>query len=501
MSVIERLGRNLQFSVYSRAVAIFSSLLLTPFILNHVDLGLFGLNALVLSIIGYFNILDLGLSSGISRFIAVFFGEGKQEEIVDVLRFGIKCFVSLGILVASSLFALSFFYEKIFHIELELVEKGRILLLIYAAFSILVWSTIPFRGALNGFQRMDIINKVGLSISLLNVPVALVVLTFARSYLLYIGVLQAVTVLLSSVNILFALKLISNFRFNFSPISPSLRKRLISFSGWYFVAGILSLIIFQVDNLVIGTILGVNAIAVYTIAFTLHNYIRNLNSLLGSPVYYALIGEFGRRDKDGINPIIISATRMHSGISIPVVIIMLVYIDDFILLWVGERFVGSILPCKILLSYWLFNITREILSQGVIGGKGKIFEAVKIESFVAISNLGLSLLLINFIGITGVALGTAIPWIIASGVYVYRFCKILSIPVSNFLRQAVAPNLPHFLLSFILSLVIQKFMVIGNLFQVLIIMAVIYGISVMVGYGLLSPENKRIIKQVMVLRV
>jgi len=318
--------------------------------------------------------------------------------------------------------------------------------------------------------------------------------------LLYIGVLQLLTVILSCVNIFVALKLLPNFRFNFSPISTRLRSQLLGFSGLYFLAGIFTLIIHKIGYLVIGIILGVKAVAIYSIAFGIHNNIRTLNNLIGNPLYYTIIGEFAKRDKNDRDSMIINATRMYSGILIPIVIITLISVNNFILSWVGERFSGSILPCKILLSYLCFQITREILYQGVVGGKGKPIETVKVSGFVAIANLGLSLLLVKFIGITGIALGTATPSILASFFYVYRFCKILSIPVLGFIRQAVAPNLPHFLLSLVLSIVAQGFMKSGNVFQVLAIMAAIYGITLVAGYSLLPPENRRIIRKVVVLR-
>ena len=500
MSVVERLGRNLQFSAYSRAIVILSSLVLTPFILNHVDLGLYGLNALILSVVGYFKILDLGLSTGIARFTATFFGEGKQEKISDVLCFGIKFFVSLGCLVALILFLLSFFYEHLFPIQGKLVEKGRILLIIYAFSALFMWSILPFRGVLNGFQRTDIIDKVGLIIAILNIPITLAVLTYTGSYLLFIGILQFVTVAVSLTIIALAFKYTPDFRFSLAPISISLRKQIIRFSTWSFASGLAGLIIFEVDHLIIGSFLGLNAVAIYVIALNVHNLIRMLNGLIGNPVYYAVTAEFSKRDKKERDALIIDATIMHSGILIPILIITLISTDNFILSWVGERFSGSILPCKILLSYWFFNIITEVLAQGVIGGKGKAIEPAKINGFVAVTNLGLSLLLVKFMGITGVALGTAIPFILASSFYIYRYCRILSIPVLKFLHQAVIPNLPLFLTSLILALLGQKYMSNSNVFQVVAIMGVTYGITLIIGYTFLSNRNKQLAQKIIVLR-
>lgn len=500
MSIIDRLGRNLQFSAYSRAVVILSSLFLTPFILKRVDLELYGLNVLIISIVGYFNILNLGLTSGVSRFTAAFFGEGKLEKISEILHFGIKFFVGIGIIVSFSLFGLSFFYEKLFHVQAAIAAKGRVLLFIYAVSSFFVWVNIPFQGILKGLQRIDIVSKVTLAVSMLNVPLALIILTYTKSYLLYIGLLQFITVLVSCVNIICAIRLIPDFKFKRSTISKPLRKQLVNFSGWYFVASIFSLVIFQIDNLVISVFIGVSAVAIYSIAFVIHNLIRGLTGLLASPFYYTITAEFATRDKDSRNALITKVGRIQAAILVPIVIIIIVSADSFILAWVGPRFTGAILPCKILLSYWLFNITRDVLSHGVVGGKGKIIESVRLYGFVAVANLILSLILVKFIGITGVALGTAIPWIIASFFYIHRFCKILSLPVSDFIRGAVMPNLPHYSLALALSILAQRFMQGEGIIFVAAIMGIVYGVSLCLGYALLSADNKRVVRKLMVLR-
>jgi O-antigen/teichoic acid export membrane protein len=136
----------------------------------------------------------------------------------------------------------------------------------------------------------------------------------------------------------------------------------------------------------------------------------------------------------------------------------------------------------------------------VIGGKGKAIEPAKINGFVAVTNLGLSLLLVKFMGITGVALGTAIPFILASSFYIYRYCQILSIPVLQFIHQAVVPNLPLFFTSLILAFLGQKFMSNSNVFQVVAIMGIIYGITLIIGYTFLSNRNKQLAQKIIVLR-
>ena len=497
MSAIERLGRNFRFSALSRAVGIAGSLVLTPFILARVDLGLFGLNALIVSVLGYFSLLDLGLNAGISRYIAALYGKRDWESISQVLRFGVVFFTVMGMCVAAAGAVLSLGYERVITIDKSLVAQGRALIGIHSLAALFLWCVIPFRGVLNGLQRLDIIHKVGAVIGVATLPLAWAVLTWSGDYIVYVGLLQAMTVALSAVNVVAAIRLIPGFTFNQPRLSGVLKKNLLHFSGWSFLAGIFGIVIFQVDNLVIAGILGVDAVAVYTVAFSIHNYVRSLNALVGSPVYYAITAAYSKRDEAAANEIILRAARLHAGILVPAVIISFICIDKFILAWVGSRFAGAVLPCRVLIGYWAFSVTTEILSQGVVGGKGLVVEAVKINGFVAATNLGLSLYLIRYLGITGVALGTALPWIAASIFYVFRFCGLLAIPTSRFFRRAVWSNLPHYALAVGMSLMVSQFLDEATVFTVAAMMAGVYLVTIAFGYCRLDEESRQLIRRLL----
>lgn len=500
MSTIARLGRNLQFSSYLRLITTLSYLFLVPFILKRVDSRLYGLNILLLSVVGYFSVFDLGLTSGISRFTAKFIGEGKKNELVDLVNIGIKAFTFLGVIASLSLFLLSFFYHKIFNIDEKIIQEGKILFYVYAFSSFFVLSNAPFKGILQGMQREDIVSKVGSLISLINIPLAIIVLTQYKSYLIYVFSFQLLTVLLMNLNIYYVFKLLPELKLKLSSISRPVYKQVMGFSRVYFLAGIFGIIIYQVDNLVIGTYLSLSAITMYSIAFGIHQQISGLNSLFGGPFYYILTTEFAKKDDRTSRSMVANIAQMHIGILLPVLIIAIINIDHFVLAWVGEQFAASIMPARILLSYWFLNIIAEVLTQAVVGGMGKVKEIVKINGFMAAANLGLSVILVQYLGITGVALGTSIPWIVVSAYYIFRFCRLLSFPVINFYKESLVPNIPHIFLSVILSIIIHAFMSSPNLFEVLSLMGFCYGITMLFAYALLSVEKKIIVKKVLKLR-
>lgn len=494
MSIITRLGKNLQYSFYQRVTTTLAYLLITPFILSRVDSELYGLNAMLLSIVGYFRMMDFGLLSGVSRFTAKFIGEKKHSELNDLINIGVKIFFFIGLAASIIFFGLSFFYEDIFNVNPKVVEEGRILFYIYAFAAFFIVLSAPFKGVLRGAQRQDVVSKVDLIIDFGKVALAVLALVYFRSYLLYIFSLQLFSVLLMLFIVYWVFKLFA-YKPKFTNLSKAVCGEVIGFSALYFLLGLFGAVAYQVDNLVIGQFLGMSSITIYSIAFILHLQIASLNSLIGGPLYFIFSTEFAKGYSEQLKTMITDSIRMHIGIMIPVLIITIINVDHFILAWVGENFRAAILPARILLSYFFFSILFNILIDTVIGGMGKIKEAIIVAGFIALTNFVISIVLVRFFGIVGVAIGTSLPYIIAGPYYLIRFCGFLSIEIKDFFRQTVLPNLPHILLSIIMSLAIHAYMKQPNLIEVLGLFAICYSVTMMLGYVLLDENKKQTIKK------
>lgn len=494
MSIIKRLGKNLQYSFYQRVTTTLAYLLVTPFILSRVDSELYGLNALLLSIVGYFRLMDFGLSSGVSRFTAKFIGENREKELNELINIGVKVFFFIGLVAAIVLFGLSFFYENIFDISRGLVKEGRTLFYIYAFASFFIILSAPFKGVLRGGQRQDVVSKVDIVIDLGKIVLAILILVYFKSYLFYVFSLQLFSVLLMAF-IIYQVHKLFLYKPKFSGFSKDVYREVVGFSGLYFLLGLFGVVIYQVDNLVIGQFLGLKAITIYSIAFILHTQISSLNSLIASPLFFIFSTEFAKGYSDQLKGMITDSIRMHIGLMIPVLIITIINVDHFILAWVGESFEAAILPARILLSYFFFSITFNILVDTVIGGLGKIKEAVVIAGLIAFANLVLSIIFVRFFGIVGVAIGTSLPYIIVGPYYIIRFCGHLSLKVSDFVRQTILPNLPHVSLSIVLAFFIHAKMENPNLIEVLSLFVACYAVTMMFGYLLLNKDRKQLIKR------
>lgn len=472
-----------------------------PFILSRVDKGLFGVYVLVNTFIGYFRILDFGVSSSVQKYTAEYNAKGESEKTNDLINFGISFYLTIGVIVSLALLILSFIYQFIIKVDPSYVLLGRKIFWIASCTAIFVWMLIPFREVIKGLQRSDIISKIGILIMLGNLGIAYISLGFYKSFILYVMGLQIITILLSLWFIRTTRKMVPGYKFRPFYLSKNIRKDVINYSKYAFLNSLLGIFIFQFDNIVIGVFLSTAAITVYHIAFQLQQQIRSLNALLGSPLI-AISSDIGsRNDKEKERKIIFNGTKIMTAIFIPIVIISIIYLKVFVLAWMGNSFIGSVLPAQILLTFWFFNNLVEILSTMVSAGKGRIGLTFKVGCINAIANVVLSIILCKYYGIIGIALGTTIPMIISQIIGMRMYLKFLKIKFVEFFNKGVSPNLMHYFICVALATFALKFIPHYNVYTVLFEMGMIYVAIVAFYYlVLIDEENKYLVKRILRIR-
>src|SRR2546427_12627952 len=75
------------------------SLLITPFVIHTLGDRLYGIWALVGAFIGYYGLLELGLSTAISRYLAAALGAADHAECNRVFNTALQIYLGLGVIV------------------------------------------------------------------------------------------------------------------------------------------------------------------------------------------------------------------------------------------------------------------------------------------------------------------------------------------------------------------------------------------------------------------
>jgi len=93
-SYSSRIARNTFYNAIARILGMLVGFLLTPYILNHLGIELFGIWSIVWVLTGYIGLFDMGLSTSFVRHTSLYYAEGDRESLREMISSGLF-FISL----------------------------------------------------------------------------------------------------------------------------------------------------------------------------------------------------------------------------------------------------------------------------------------------------------------------------------------------------------------------------------------------------------------------
>src|SRR6185369_15421744 len=152
-------------------------LVVTPLALSRLGPERFAIWSLFFVLGGYMASLDLGMSNGVSRYVALSLARGDRHELLSVFRRSLAVSVGLGFLWFVGCLLFRGQLIRAFHVPAAIVPEVSRSLIVFAvslfAFSI----TQVVNATLGGFQRLDLANVCFLSGLTLHTSVLAIALT------------------------------------------------------------------------------------------------------------------------------------------------------------------------------------------------------------------------------------------------------------------------------------------------------------------------------------
>lgn len=115
---------------------------------------------------------------------------------------------------------------------------------------------------------------------------------------------------------------------------------------------------------------------------------------------------------------------------------MMILAEPFIHLWLGDDFKIAVSITQILIASFLMN-SLHLVANSMFAGIGRPGRYLILHLVWAVSNIGLSIALAPRYGLSGIALGTAIPVMILEPLYVRLACQAFGARYRDFLRSVV----------------------------------------------------------------
>ncbi|HVH31107.1 MAG TPA: polysaccharide biosynthesis C-terminal domain-containing protein, partial [bacterium] len=203
---------------------------------------------------------------------------------------------------------------------------------------------------------------------------------------------------------------------------PDLIVRALRFSLPIVAVFITAQVVFRTDNIVIGLFRGPNAVASYAVAYALVWFGLNLVFKLSDSLLPLFSGMHARGEHDTLRDTYVESARLSLALAMCLTLGLLVFGKTAIAVWVGPQyFVG--MPTMVVLA--LLPTVHAVTHVGsiLLIGLGRARSIALMSVPDALLNLALSVALIRWIGIVGVALGTVVGELATTFWYLPVLCN------------------------------------------------------------------------------
>jgi O-antigen/teichoic acid export membrane protein len=243
---------------------------------------------------------------------------------------------------------------------------------------------------------------------------------------------------------------------------------LFHFGKWVLSSGILIFLVTQGDDIFVGKVLGVTALGLYQMAYTLSNLpateITHVISQVTFPAYSKL-----QEDLPRMREAYLRVLQLVAFLSFPLTAGIFLFASDFIELFLGEKWIPMVPAVQVLV---LAALVRSIAAT-----TGPILYATgkpRIDTFWQVIRLSILLLLIYPLTmrwhILGASLAVLISITIPTMGFIIKTIKILKLDTKEFTKPLVLPIFMTFLVTPIIFFYMCHIMIDSTLSFLLLIM-------------------------------
>jgi O-antigen/teichoic acid export membrane protein len=406
----------------------------------------YGIYAICISITLFLNYADLGFLRAGQKYAAESFARDDRQGEMQFIGFGAFILLLFSLVCAIGFFIFSLRPEILIndigsHAKVKIASDLLFLLAIFTPITVLQRVvTMIFDIRLEGY----ILQRLNLFSSLLSI---LSIFYFFKEnryeIVLYFLLLQTLNffVVIAGAFILKKryeydfLELIKNIRFN-GVIYEKVRG--LAYSGLYVM--FVWVLFYELDQIVIGKILSIEKVAIYSIAFALSSFFRSIYGILFTPFSNQANYYVGICDNEGLKSFCIKMFSLSAPVVILPTIAFALISNSLIVTWVGPAF-GESVKLAVLFSL-LFSVCFISYTSSMI-----LLVTVRVKEMYTIATIQTFIFWIgvistySFLGLFSFALFKLIATLVSEIFYIFILSDFVKLSVFDLIAKVAYPIL------------------------------------------------------------
>lgn len=315
-----------------------TSLVFIPFYIKFMGIEAYGMVGIFLSLLALFSVLDLGLSTTLNRELArMSVQAGKTQKMRDLVRtleliyWAVALLIGIVVILLAPLIACN--WVKADKLSMDTIHQAVMIMGLAIAFQ---WPFALYSGGLLGLQRQVLLNGIIVSVATLRGVGAVLVLWLIEPTIQAFFFWQIFVSVIQTIITAFFLWL----SLPKSHTGAQFKKNLL-IDIWRFAAGItgisvLSVILMQMDKIILSRILSLEMFGYYTLASVVAGGLY----IFFGPIFTTLFPRFSQLvilgDQDGLKRLYHKSCQLVSVIILPVTAVVALFSAEILILWVRD---------------------------------------------------------------------------------------------------------------------------------------------------------------------
>jgi O-antigen/teichoic acid export membrane protein len=440
MSRIDRTVTNAIASYARFGVSVAVVFFITPLFIRVLGAEDFGLWSLVFALVGVVGLLDFGLLTTTTKYVAESNGRRdvrRRNEAVSAL---LVLFVALAVVAVGVLWGSTRLLVPLFGLDSASASEAAPLVWILGARAAVLGLPLSlFRGILFGEQRIGMVSALQAGAAVLYGVACWAALVNGGGLLVLAWLNLGVMLVEHLVYVILCFRLIPDLRFSWRLLNRPTLRAVYSFSASQFVVNASALVRLRSDPLIVKLFLPLSAVGVYAIGLKVAEYMhllvkQGVNAL--APLIAELAGE-GQRGQ--IREVLLVSGKFALAPAAALAAAAYLLGEAAVRAWIGPGFESAGLVLSILLTATALAMLESTASS-VLAMSGYHRPAANGAAASAVLNVALSLLLVQPLGLAGVALGTLIATLLVDVFVITGLARrAYGISTKEYVFRVVAP--------------------------------------------------------------
>jgi len=387
---------------------------LSPYVVHTLGKTEYGIWSLLMVLTGYMGLFDLGVRASTGRYIILYLGRKDLGRLDQTLRTGLAVFSIAGLVMLVVGGALGWVFPSAFaSLPPECHGLVQVLLPLLAVNVWLGMVGAVFSSVLIAYDRFDLMRTVDLTVLAIRTGGTILVLATGRGIVGLTAVTLVCGVAALLANYILARRVHPPLRV-WPPTLPGARLReLFGYGAAAFVCTTADRIIGQASFLLVGALVSVAAVTVYSVGSMLVAYTATFIGHIPTTFFPTVQRAAARDDLEEVRWYYLRQVRLAFAVGLPAYVGYMVFGETFIRLWMeGPEFPdASVVQAAAVMA--LLGLSKAVNlvtigSESVLAATGHVRLAAVLAVAEAVANLGLSVLIVLYTpwGLVGIAAGT-----------------------------------------------------------------------------------------------